>query len=143
MSEQHEITKYLSEHECRQTLAKILQENPDIIKAKYEHLLDLTKKRIEHFKATKSGMDFPLSFERISGYEHYAPYFINGDPSGLSDKSKQDANEFIRHMKWEFGDDALIVSADDQARFSYPEYGGQIGSVITYTVAYTQKERYR
>ncbi|PKL28914.1 MAG: hypothetical protein CVV46_03685 [Spirochaetae bacterium HGW-Spirochaetae-2] len=143
MIEHQEIIKCLSEKECRETLVRILQENPDIIKAKYEHLLDLTKKRIEHFKANQTEKETPILFERISGYEHYAPYFINGDPSGLNDKSKQDADEFIRHMKWEFGDDALIVSADDQARFSYPEYGGQIGSVINYTVAYTQKERYR
>jgi hypothetical protein len=81
--------------------------------------------------------------DTVTGYEHYAPYFINGDPSGLSDSERQDADCFLGRIRWEYGDDAYITDASDSARFSFPEYGGLYGSVVTYTVSYTRNRSFR
>lgn len=66
--------------------------------------------------------------------EHWAPYLINGDASGLSDVERKQADSYLEA---ELPEGAHVVSCGDESRFtwSYRLYGGDAsgGSVLEFT----------
>lgn len=77
----------------------------------------------------------------VWGYEHFAPYFINDDPSGLTDDEIVEADQFLKEVKKEYGQTARIVSCgeEEDRDFGWPEYGGKKGTVIPYYVHYDKE----
>lgn len=71
----------------------------------------------------------------VMGYEHWASYFINCDPSGLTDEERQAADEFMGKVRKQFGATAHILdSKGGSPQFGHPSFGGLKGSVISYVI---------
>ena len=84
-----------------------------------------------------------LLTDTVAGYEHFASYFINSDATGLYDSERQEADRFLQRLRKEYGDDAYIVDAGSDTRFSFPEYGGLYGAIVTYTGAFSHPRSFR
>ena len=80
-----------------------------------------------------------IMHDKVTGYSHFSSYFINGEKGSLTDTEISEADEFMKRLRLEYGQDADIVSAEEGEFFGYPEYGGKLGSLVSYNVLYTKK----
>ena len=78
----------------------------------------------------------------VWGYTYFAPYFINNDPTGLTEEEVREADDFYKKVRKEYGENASIVDmvSDEFKVLGFPEYGGKSGFVVHYTVHHTKED---